>query len=148
MSKFNKNMELLFDVAPSKQIEIDSELQEYIPNSPDIDLSKILDDDLKTDYERTRDSIDSLISKGTEAIDDMLAIARQSEKARDFEVAGNMIKNIVDASKELLEIQKKMRELTGKTDSGTTNITNAVFVGSTAELLKAMKEIKQGSIDG
>lgn len=148
MSKFNKNMELLFDVAPSKQIEINSELQEYIPNSSDIELSKILDDDLKTDYERTRDSIDSLISKGTEAIDDMLAIARQSEKARDFEVAGNMIKNIVDASKELLEIQKKMRELTGKTDSGTTNIKNAVFVGSTAELLKAMKEIKQGSIDG
>jgi hypothetical protein len=84
-----------------------------------------------------------LIAKGTEAIDDMLAIARQSEKARDFEVAGNMIKTVVDASKELLEVQKKMRDITGKKETVTQNIKNAVFVGSTTELLKAMKDIKK-----
>ena len=86
-------------------------------------------------------NLDSLIAKGTDAIDDMLSIARQSEKARDCEVAGNMIKTMVDASKDLLEIQKTMRTMTTKKE-GTTNIKNAVFVGSTTELLRAMRELK------
>lgn len=149
MSKFNKTMEQIFDIAPSNIIDEEtSEIQEYIPKSSDQELSQLLDHDLKVDYEKTRDNIDLLIAKGTEAVDNMLEIARQSEKARDFEVAGNMIKTLVDASKDLLEVQKRMRDMTGKTDSGTTNIKNAVFVGSTAELLKAMKEIKQGTVDG
>jgi hypothetical protein len=69
----------------------------------------------------------------------MLAIARQSEKARDFEVAGNMIKTVVDASKELLEVQKKMRDITGKKENVTQNIKNAVFVGSTKDLIRSIK---------
>jgi len=139
-TQFDKNMEKLFDVTP-----IDDELQEFIPNDHnDSGLSLLLDHDIKVDYETTRDNINRLISKGTDALDDMLAIARQTEKARDFEVAGNMIKTMVDASKELLEIQKSMRDLTSKKESGTTNIKNAVFVGSTTELLRAMKEIKNG----
>ena len=145
-TQFNKKMEKLFDVAPS-MIYDDCELQEYIPVDSDQELTNLLDHDLRQDYEKTRQNLDSLIEKGTDAIDSMLAIARESEKARDFEVAGNMIKTIVDASKELLEVQKKMREITGKKDSGTTNIKNAVFVGSTTELLKAMKDIKNGNID-
>lgn len=142
MSKFNRTMEDLFNV-PSSVIEEETEFAEFLPVESTHDLSTLLDHDLKTDYERTRESIDILISKGTEAIDDMLAIARQSEKARDFEVAGNMIKTVVDASKELLEVQKKMRDITGKKETVTQNIKNAVFVGSTTELLKAMKDIKK-----
>ena len=142
MSKFNRTMEDLFNV-PSSVTEEETEFAEFLPVESTHDLSTLLDHDLKTDYERTRESIDILISKGTEAIDDMLAIARQSEKARDFEVAGNMIKTVVDASKELLEIQKKMRDITGKKETVTQNIKNAVFVGSTTELLKAMKDIKK-----
>lgn len=147
MSQFDKNMEKLFDVSPSV-IEDNSEIIEYNidPEASDKELSILLDHDLKIDYEKTRDNLDSLIAKGTNAIDDMLSIARQSEKARDFEVAGNMIKTMVDASKDLLDIQKTMRDITGKKDTGTTNIKNAVFVGSTAELLRAMKDIKNGTI--
>jgi len=144
-TQFNKKMEKLFDV-PSSVLYDDSELQEYLPADSDQELTALLDHDLKQDYEKTRNKLDSLIEKGTDAIDSMLSIARESEKARDFEVAGNMIKTIVDASKDLLEVQKKMREMTGKKDSGTTNIKNAVFVGSTTELLKAMKDIKNGNI--
>lgn len=142
MSKFDRTMEGLFNVIPS-EFEQETEFAEFLPAESTHDLSTLLDHDLKTDYERTRENIDILISKGTEAIDDMLAIARQSEKARDFEVAGNMIKTVVDASKELLEIQKKMRDITGKKENVTQNIKNAVFVGSTTELLKAMKDIKK-----
>jgi hypothetical protein len=143
MSKFNKTMEGIFNV-PSVVTE-ENDLTEFYSDDTQSthELSTLLDHDLKSDYERTRDSIDSLIAKGTEAIDDMLAIARQSEKARDFEVAGNMIKTMVDANKELLDIQKKMRDITGKKENVTQNIKNAVFVGSTTELLKAMKDIKK-----
>jgi hypothetical protein len=143
MSKFNKTMEGIFNVPPAVVEQTD--LVEFYPDDTQSthELSTLLDHDLKTDYEKTRDSIDSLIAKGTEAIDDMLAIARQSEKARDFEVAGNMIKTMVDANKELLDIQKKMRDITGKKENVTQNIKNAVFVGSTTELLKAMKDIKK-----
>jgi len=141
MSQFDKKMEKIFDVSPAI-IQDSSELQEYKdPDSSDKELSILLDHDLKVDYEKTRDNLDSLIAKGTDAIDDMLSIARQSEKARDFEVAGNMIKTMVDASKDLLEIQKTMRAMTTKKE-GTTNIKNAVFVGSTTELLRAMRELK------
>jgi hypothetical protein len=136
-------MEGIFNV-PSVVTE-ENDLTEFYSDDTQSthELSTLLDHDLKSDYERTRDSIDSLIAKGTEAIDDMLAIARQSEKARDFEVAGNMIKTMVDANKELLDIQKKMRDITGKKENVTQNIKNAVFVGSTTELLKAMKDIKK-----
>jgi hypothetical protein len=138
MSKFNRTMEDLFNV-PSSVTEEETEFAEFLPVESTHDLSTLLDHDLKTDYERTRESIDILISKGTEAIDDMLAIARQSEKARDFEVAGNMIKTVVDASKELLEVQKKMRDITGKKETVTQNIKNAVFVGSTKDLIRSIK---------
>lgn len=140
MTKFNKTMEDIFDLPPAI-IEGDS-IQEYIPAQSDLDLSPLLEHDLKNDYEETRNNLNSLLAKGNEAIDSMLAIARETERARDFEVAGNMIKNMVDATKELIELQKSMRQITGKKDTGTTNIKNAVFVGSTTELLKAMKEIK------
>jgi hypothetical protein len=140
MSKFNKTMENLFNVPPSV-IEEETKFAEFLPAEiSSHELSTLLDVDLKSDYERTRESIDSLIAKGTEAIDDMLAIARQSEKARDFEVAGNMIKTMVDANKELLDIQKKMRDITGKKENLTQNIKNAVFVGSGKDFIKSIKD--------
>ena len=145
MSKFDKRMEKIFDVTPTESYIEESiiestGLQEYIPKSSE--LSTLLSHDLEQDYEKVRDNIDNLVQKGMEAIDDMLSIARESEKARDFEVASNMITQMVENSKNLLEIQKKMRDMTGQKDSGTTNIKNAVFVGSSAELLKVMKELK------
>lgn len=133
-------MDDLFKLPPSVIEEDNGEIVEYIPGESTHELSTLLDHDLKTDYENTRSNIDSLIQKGTEAIDDMLAIARQSEKARDFEVAGNMIKTVVDASKELLEIQKKMRDITGTKSQVTQNIKQAVFVGSNSDFIKSIKE--------
>ena len=151
MSKFNKRMDDLFNLPPSViEDNSDDNLVEYYPTDihSNQDLVTVLDHDLKTDYEKTRDNIDSLISKGAEAIDDMLAIARQSEKARDFEVAGNMIKTVVDASKELLEIQKKMRDITGAKSQVTQNIKNAVFVGSNSDFIKSIKEKQKTEDNG
>ena len=144
-------MDDLFNLPPSViEDNSDDDLVEYYPTDihSNQDLVTVLDHDLKTDYEKTRDNIDSLISKGAEAIDDMLAIARQSEKARDFEVAGNMIKTVVDASKELLEIQKKMRDITGAKSQVTQNIKNAVFVGSNSDFIKSIKEKQKTEDNG
>ena len=141
----------MFNLPPSViEDNSDDDLVEYYPTDihSNQDLVTVLDHDLKTDYEKTRDNIDSLISKGAEAIDDMLAIARQSEKARDFEVAGNMIKTVVDASKELLEIQKKMRDITGAKSQVTQNIKNAVFVGSNSDFIKSIKEKQKTEDNG
>ena len=140
MSQFDKRLDKLFDVAPVEEIE-----QEFIPAiipEKSNDLQNLLSHDLNQDYELARDNINNVLQKGMEAIDDMLSIARQSEKARDFEVAGNLMKQLVENSKELLNIQKEMRNITGQKESSTTNIKNAVFVGSTTELLKTMKELK------
>ena len=151
MSKFNKRMENIFDVAPSDdseylpdELDQELELQPYEENQQS-ELGVLLDKDLKTDYEEARDNITNLIGKGTAALDDMLEIARQSEKARDFEVATAMIKTLVESSKDLLDVQKKMREITGQKSQVTQNIKQAVFVGSTNDLIKARKALKEGN---
>lgn len=140
MSQFDKRLDKLFDVATVEEVE-----QEFLPAAipeKSNDIANLLSHDLNQDYELARDNINNVLQKGMEAVDDMLSIARQSEKARDFEVAGNLMKQLVENSKELLNIQKEMRNITGQKESSTTNIKNAVFVGSTAELLKSMKELK------
>ena len=147
MTQFNKRMQQIFNLPDT--IDTSEEIEsEFLPlvqedRSSDLQLSEVLSHDLKEDYEKVRDNIDLLIQKGVGAVDDMLAIARVSEKARDFEVAGNMIKSMVDASKELLDLQKTMRELSGVKSETTTNIKNAVFVGSTTEFLKMRKEARE-----
>lgn len=148
MSQFEKRMNAVFDIQQKEEATDLVEYQEFIPkeNSED-DLKTLLSHDLNQDYETARDNINLVIQKGMEAVDDMLSIARQTEKARDFEVASNIMKQLVENSKELLNIQKEMRNMTGQKESGTTNIKNAVFVGSTTELLKSMKELKMKELE-
>jgi len=144
MSNFNKKMEEIFNVVPSEPTyNVEGEfLPAQRTENATSEFEDRLNHDLSTDYEKARDNIDILIEKGMGAIDDMLSIARESEKGRDFEVASGMIRNMIDASKDLLEIQKKVREMTNVKSTGTTNIKNAVFVGSTTDLLRSIKEKK------
>lgn len=144
-TNFDNNLNRIFDIPESTELV---EAQEFLPreaSDTSLELTQLLDHDLKNDYNTVRTNIDELIQKGNLAIDDMLAIARSTEKARDFEVAANMIKTVVEANRELLDINKKVRDISGIKKEGTTNIKNAVFVGSTAELMKAMKDIKGSS---
>jgi len=146
MSQFEKRMNAIFDIQQPKDESTEIvEYQEILP--PEIDVKSVLSHDLNQDYETARDNINNILQKGMEAVDDMLSIARQTEKARDFEVAGNLMKQLVENSKELLAIQKEMRNITGQKESGTTNIKNAVFVGSTTELLRSMKELKMRELE-
>jgi hypothetical protein len=97
-------------------------------------------DDVKKDYEYTRGNLYSLIEKGQEAINGILELARESEMPRAYEVAGQLIKNVSDATDKLMDLQKKLKDIEeDRGVRGPTNVTNALFVGSTAELAKLLK---------
>jgi len=97
-------------------------------------------EDIKKDYEYTRGNLYSIIEKGQEAINGILELAQESEMPRAYEVAGQLIKNVADATDKLMELQKKLKDVEEETQAkGPTNVTNALFVGSTAELSKLLK---------
>ena len=101
-------------------------------------------DDIKKDYEYTRGNLYSIIEKGQEAINGILELAQESEMPRAYEVAGQLIKNVADATDKLMDLQKKLRDVEEEKQSkGPTNVTNALFVGSTAELAKLIKQQSQ-----
>ena len=98
-------------------------------------------EDIKKDYEYTRGNLYSIIEKGQEAIDGILELAQESEMPRAYEVAGQLIKNVADATDKLLTLQQKLKDVQEEKDTkGPTTVNNALFVGSTAELQKLLKQ--------
>ena len=96
--------------------------------------------DVKKDYEYTRGNLYSLIEKGQEAINGILELAQESEMPRAYEVAGQLIKNVADATDKLMDLQKKLKDIEEPSKGkGPTTVNNALFVGSTAELSKLLK---------
>lgn len=103
-------------------------------------VSASVDNDLKKDYEYTRGNLYSIIEKGQEALNGILELAQESEMPRAYEVAGQLIKNVADATDKLIDLQKKLKDIDEQKVKGPTNVTNALFVGSTAELSKLLKQ--------
>ena len=97
-------------------------------------------DDVKKDYDYTRGNLYSLIEKGQEAINGILELAQESEMPRAYEVAGQLIKNVADATDKLMDLQKKLKDIEEEKQKGPTTVNNALFVGSTAELAKLLKQ--------
>ena len=94
--------------------------------------------DITADYEYSRATLRSLVEKGQEAIDSVLELAQETDSARSFEVVGQLIKTVADATEKLMENQKKLRDLEEEKTSG--NVTNnALFVGTTSEVLNLLK---------
>ena len=118
-----------------------SEIQKYENEKPS--LKKTDSVDVKQDYEITRAQLHNLVMKGQEAVDGILDVARASDHPRAYEVAGQLIKNVGDVADKLIDLQKKMKELDDEPKKGPNNVTNALFVGSTAELQKLLKQQKQ-----
>jgi len=100
-------------------------------------------DDIKKDYDYTRGNLYSLIEKGQEAINGILELAQESEMPRAYEVAGQLIKNVGDITDKLLDLQKKVKDIDDDKPKGPTTVNNALFVGSTAELAKLLKQQSQ-----
>ena len=131
MKKLNENLSDLFDVEPIQIVEQKTTVPVVIDH----------DDPIVSDAQFARENIRELISKGNSAIDQLLLVARDTEHPRAYEVAAGLIKNLGDLNKDLLEIQKRKRDLAPKesAQSNGLSIDKAVFVGSTAELIKLVR---------
>jgi len=96
--------------------------------------------DIEKDYDYTRGNLYSIIEKGQEAINGILELAQESEMPRAYEVAGQLIKSVSDATDKLMDLQKKLKDVEEeKASKGPNTVNNALFVGSTAELAKMLK---------
>jgi len=101
---------------------------------------RLTKDDITKDYEYTRGNLYSIIEKGQEAINGILELAQDSEMPRAYEVAGQLIKSVSDATDKLMDLQKKVKDVNEDSPSkGPSTVNNALFVGSTAELAKLLK---------
>ncbi len=102
-------------------------------------LEKSDKNDSEKDYEYSRANLYSLVEKGQEAVNGILELAQESDSARAYEVAATTIKAVADTTDKLIDLQQKMKDLEQDPNKGPTNVTNALFVGSTAELSKLIK---------
>ena len=134
MAEFSK-LDKTFNVAAEV---VKEEKAEVIPREKPDRLTK---DDITKDYEYTRGNLYSIIEKGQEAINGILELAQDSEMPRAYEVAGQLIKSVSDATDKLMDLQKKLKDVNEEDAKGPTNVTNnALFVGSTSELSKMLKD--------
>lgn len=141
MKKVNEKLSEVLDIEP-----IEYSITEPVVHKA-TDVVESTNNDVVDDTEFARKNIKELIAKGTTAMDNLLQIANASEHPRAFEVAAGLIKNIADMNKDLLELQKRKRDLDPnkeavKNNNSGVNVSNAVFVGNTTELMKLLKNNK------
>lgn len=139
MKKLNEKLSEVLDIEP-----IDTPQQEYAVQPAQQETDNVIEDDAA--FART--NLRTLIQKGTTAMDELLTVAKASEHPRAYEVAAGLIKNLADLNKDLLDIQKKKKELNAKEKSGNNgnggvNVDKAVFIGSTGDLIKLLKSDNQ-----
>ena len=128
-----KQLDKAFNITPEV---VPEEPKPIVREKPD----RLTKDDVSKDYDYTRGNLYSIIEKGQEAIDGILEIAQESEMPRAYEVAGQLIKSVSDATDKLIDLQKKLKDVNTEDKKSPTNVTNALFVGSTADLAKLIKQ--------
>jgi len=122
-------------------LNIESSIIEVENPTEKLDILPVKPDDIKKDYEYTRANLYSLIEKGQEAINGIMELAGEGGSPRAYEVAGQLIKSVADTTDKLIDLQKKLKDVGEDTVKTTNNVTNnAVFVGSTSELSKILKQ--------
>ena len=137
------NLNNVFDTSEEEFEEDSSELISIEPEVQDIKGKSVVDDITK-DYEYTRGNLYSIIEKGQEAINGILELPQESEMPRAYEVAGQLIKSVSDATDKLMDLQKKLKDVNEEDTKSPTTVNNALFVGSTAELSKLLKSSSKG----
>lgn len=134
MKKINEKLSEIFDVEPipmEEPVQQSTELVEVQSDNP-----------VEADTDLARENIKELITKGHKAVDELAVIARDSQHPRAYEVMATLIKNMSDLNKDLLQLQKQKKDLLGDSDkkNGDVNVDKALFIGSTAELMKLLKK--------
>ena len=135
MSKYD-NLDDTFNITA----EVVEEVKETVGITPEQKPDRLTKSDIDKDYEYTRGNLYSIIEKGQEAINGILELAQESEMPRAYEVAGQLIKSVSDATDKLMDLQKKLKDVEEESpQKGPSTVNNALFVGSTAELAKLLK---------
>ena len=130
-----KKLDDAFNISETEVVET-----EKVGITPEQKPDRITKDDITRDYEYTRGNLYSIIEKGQEAIDGILELAQESDMPRAYEVAGQLIKSVSDATDKLMDLQKKLNDVNEESQQkGPNTVNNALFVGSTAELAKLIK---------
>lgn len=130
----DENFEKIFNLPESVD---DSSKQEIIV--PVDDQQETIDND----FRYARENLYGIIEKGSDALDELVELAKQSQSPRAFEIVSQMVKTLTDSNKDLLELQRKNKLLKQEEQKGPNNVTNALFVGNTAELQKLLKDSKK-----
>ena len=131
--KLNEVLNITPEVIESSEISTIEETKEIVVP---------IDKDAEVDFDTGRENLYKMLDKGNDAIDGILALAKEGEHPRAYEVAGQLIKTVADVSKDLMAMQEKLKKLKEVPNTGPTSVTNALFVGSTTELTKLLKEKK------
>ena len=131
MSKFDA-------INDSLDIEVVDEEESPITKKESKAVEKDKKDSVR-DYEYTRGNLYSLIEKGQEALDSIMEVAQEGQQPRAFEVVSQLIKNVADTTDKLVDLQQKMKNLEAEDSKGPSTVNNALFVGSTSELSKLLK---------
>ena len=138
MSKIDDKLNEVLGIA-----EVDKTYEnEVLPKKMNTEVMVPEDKDPEIDFETGRKNLYNLLDKGNEAIDGILNLAKEGEHPRAYEVAGQLIKTVSEVSQNLLDLQDKLKKVKDIPDKGPKNVTNALFVGSTTELQKMLKEKK------
>jgi hypothetical protein len=132
MSKFNNTLDKTLGIADV----VEQQLEVVTPSKP---VVKTDNEDLENDYKYQRENFYQLVERGQDAVQGIIDLARESEHPRAFEVAGNLIKQVADVTEKLGDLQLKMQKLKEVPNNAPKNVTNALFVGSTTELQKMLK---------
>ena len=133
------NLDDAFNITPT-EVEVDE--TDVVVGVDREKPDRLTKDDIEKDYEYTRGNLYSIIEKGQEAINGILELAQDSEMPRAYEVAGQLIKSVSDATDKLMDLQKKLKDVEEeKASKGPNTVNNSLFVGSTAELAKMLKSV-------
>jgi|TARA_R110000782_G_scaffold216685_1_gene304207 hypothetical protein len=136
-----KDMDNILDEALGILDPVEKAIKESEKTPPKIRPSRPISvDDIDNDYKYQRENLYNLIERGQDAIDGILELAKESEHPRTYEVALNGIKQVADVTDKLVELQEKMKRLKEVPNNAPSKVTNALFVGSTAELQKMLKD--------
>jgi hypothetical protein len=131
--KLNETFNVDGEIVPVKAENVSEKIEKYASDA----------DDIKKDYEYARGNLYSLVEKGQEAINGMLELAQESEMPRAYEVLGQLIKTTTETTEKLMALHKIKKDVEEDAPKGPTTVNNALFVGSTTELAKLLKQQSQ-----
>jgi len=136
----NKTKDILDEI-----LDVEESTAELVEKKPDTLIVKRDNtlDDVDSDYKYQRENFYNLIERGQDAIDGILEVAKQSDHPRSYEVAGNLISQVAEVTEKLSRLQSSMKRLKEVPSNAPKNVTNALYVGSTAELQKLLKGDKK-----